>query len=90
MYALFTNIVSDTIHSVVVCVDFLRTHMASLVLFLKLGVTIIQNPESLCVRILKAKYFPGTHLLKTRVKEGCSYTWRSILQEVHTLKNGIV
>ena len=39
MYTLFNNIVSDTIHSVVVCVDFLGTHMASLVLFLKLGVT---------------------------------------------------
>ena len=39
MYMLFNNIVSDTIHSVVVCVDFLGTHIASLVLFLKLGVT---------------------------------------------------
>jgi hypothetical protein len=39
MYTLFNNIVSDTIHSIVVCVDFLGTHMASLVLFLKLGVT---------------------------------------------------
>ena len=40
MYTLFNNIVFDTIHSVVVCVDFLDTHMASLVLFLKLGVTL--------------------------------------------------
>jgi hypothetical protein len=39
MYTLFNNIVSDTIHSVTVCVDFLGIHMASLVLFLKLGVT---------------------------------------------------
>ena len=39
IYTLFNNIVSDTIHSIVVCVDFLGTHMASLVLFLKLGVT---------------------------------------------------
>ena len=39
MYTLFNNIVSDTIHSVVVCVDFLGTHIASLVLFLKLDVT---------------------------------------------------
>ena len=39
MYMLFNNIVSDTIHSNVVCVDSLGTHMVSLVLFLKLGVT---------------------------------------------------
>ena len=39
MYTLFNNIVSNTIHSVIVCVDFLGTHMANIVLSLKLGVT---------------------------------------------------
>jgi len=34
---LFNNIVSDIFHYVVVCVDFLDTHMASLVFFGKLG-----------------------------------------------------
>ena len=38
MFPLY-NIVSDILYSVVVCVDFLSTHMASLVLFLKPGVT---------------------------------------------------
>jgi len=42
MYTLFNNIVSDTIHFIVACVDFLGTHMASLVLFLKLDVTVSQ------------------------------------------------
>jgi hypothetical protein len=42
IYMLFNNIVSNTIHYVVVCVDFLGTHMTSLVLFLKLGVTGMQ------------------------------------------------
>jgi len=36
MLSLYNN-VSDTIASVVVCVDFLGTHIASLVLFLKTG-----------------------------------------------------
>jgi len=36
MFSLY-NIVSDTIASVVVCVDFLGTHIASLVLFFKTG-----------------------------------------------------
>ena len=39
MYTLFNIIVSDIFDSVVVCVDFLDTHMVSLVFFGKLGVT---------------------------------------------------
>jgi hypothetical protein len=35
---LVNNIISNTIHSIVVCVDFLGTHMASLVSFEKWGV----------------------------------------------------
>jgi hypothetical protein len=38
MFLLY-NIVSDTMYYVVVCVDFLGTHMASLVCSSKLGVT---------------------------------------------------
>jgi hypothetical protein len=37
MYTLFNNIVFDIIHSVVICVDFLGTHMVSLVLLFKTG-----------------------------------------------------
>jgi hypothetical protein len=48
MYTLFNNIVSDTIHSVV-CVDFLGTHVASLVLFLKLGVTQSMTTKTISV-----------------------------------------
>jgi hypothetical protein len=40
IYTLFNKIISDTFHSVVVYVDFLCTHMASLVFFGKLGVTL--------------------------------------------------
>ena len=47
MYTLFNNIVSDTIHSIVVRVDFLKIHIMSLVLFGKLGVTPHQSsPET--------------------------------------------
>ena len=51
MYTLFNNIVSDTIHSVVVCVDFLGTHMANLVLSLKLGVTCMSVCHCLTPRV---------------------------------------
>jgi hypothetical protein len=44
MYTLLNNIVFDIFHSVVVCVDFLGTHMTSLVLFFrKPGVTSTQR-----------------------------------------------
>ena len=45
MFPLY-NIVFDIIASVVVCVDFLGTHMASLVLFFKTGVTVLHPPNS--------------------------------------------
>jgi len=38
MYMLFNDIIFDIIHSVVICVHFLGTHMVNLVLSLKLGV----------------------------------------------------
>jgi hypothetical protein len=44
MFLLY-NIVSDTMYSVVVCVDFLGTHMTSLVCSSKLGVTKVPCKE---------------------------------------------
>jgi hypothetical protein len=51
---------------------------------------LIHNPESLCARILKAKYFPNTHVLKAVARNGCSYTWRSIVQGLDVLKEGVI
>jgi hypothetical protein len=46
MYTLLNNIVFDIFHSIVVCVDFLGTHMMSLVLFFrKSGATMIHLDE---------------------------------------------
>jgi type II secretory pathway component PulF len=65
MYTLFNNIVSDTIHSIVVCVDFLGTHMMSLVFFIKLGVTIykanlkiIKQRKEMLTWIHRGCFFP--------------------------------
>lgn len=56
----------------------------------KQGWRLIHNPNSPCAQILKAKYFPDSNLLKAKVRQGCSYTRRSILQGVEVLKNGVI
>ncbi|XP_073360407.1 uncharacterized protein [Aegilops tauschii subsp. strangulata] len=47
-------------------------------------------PDSLCARLLKAKYFPDTSILDAQPKVGISYTWRSILKGVQLLKEGVI
>lgn len=41
-------------------------------------------------KVLKAKYFPNSSILQCSAKGGISYSWRSILQGVHLLKDGII
>jgi len=65
-------------------------HSFNMAMLAKQGWRLIQTPESLCARILKAKYFPNTSVLQAKVKDGCSYTWRSIMQRVEVLKEGVI
>jgi hypothetical protein len=37
------------------------------------------EPESLCARVLRAKYYPDGRLLNATLKSGSSFTWQSIL-----------
>lgn len=50
------------------------------------GWRMLQNPESLCARVLGAKYFPDGKLLNAREISNMSYTWRSILKGIVILK----
>jgi hypothetical protein len=65
-------------------------HSFNMAILAKQGWQLIQNPSSLCARILKAKYFSNCNLLNTKTKDGWSYTWRSIMQGVQVLKEGII
>jgi len=51
---------------------------------------LLTNPDSLCARVLAAKYFPEGGVLKAKPKSNMSYTWRSILSGVELLKKGII
>jgi len=46
----------------------------NLAMLAKQGWPLMQSPNSLCVKILKAKYFPNSSCLQAHPKEGISYT----------------
>jgi hypothetical protein len=50
----------------------------------------LTNPDSLCARVLKARYFPDSSILEASASNGISYTWRSILKGVKLLKEGLI
>jgi hypothetical protein len=45
----------------------------------KQGWRLMMNPESLCVRVLKGKYFHQGDFMSARKKKNASHTWRAIL-----------
>ena len=51
---------------------------------------LIQSPESLCVRLLRAKYWPTGDLFAAKEGPGISYTWRSLLRGLNALRNGLI
>ena len=65
-------------------------HSFNLALLAKQCWRMITNPESVCARILKAKYFPNTDLLHAGPKNGSSFTWQSIVAGLTTFKRGYI
>lgn len=51
---------------------------------------LIFYPESLCARVLKAKYFPNGNLLDTVTAGDASPSWRGIEHGLDLLKHGVV
>jgi hypothetical protein len=47
------------------------------------------EPESLCARVLKAKYFPNGNLLDTSFPINQSITWKAIVHGLELLKKGV-
>jgi hypothetical protein len=54
------------------------------------GLCILQAPESLCSRVLRAKYFTDGDLLCAKPVAGMSYVWCSILKGIEVLKKGLI
>jgi hypothetical protein len=51
---------------------------------------LICEHDSLCARVLKAKYYPSGDLLNADLKKGSSYTWQSMWSGIQTLKKGCI
>ena len=65
-------------------------HTFYLAMLSRQGWRILQNPLSLCARILKARYFPNSTALEAIEQDGISYSWRSILQGLKVVKQGCI
>ncbi|KAJ1262343.1 hypothetical protein BS78_09G099700, partial [Paspalum vaginatum] len=51
---------------------------------------LIENPDSLCARVLKARYFPRGSLLDSVGSANSSATWQAILHGLDLLKKGLI
>ena len=51
---------------------------------------LLSEPDSLCARVLRARYYADGKLLKAKMKSGCSYTWQSILTGLECFKQGYI
>jgi hypothetical protein len=51
---------------------------------------LILTPDSLCARVLRAKYYPSGDILKAGPKTGASFTQRSIMAALPTFKRGYI
>jgi hypothetical protein len=56
----------------------------------KQGWRLMTNPDSLCARVLKGKYYPNGEFLTARNKKNSSHTWRAILAGRKALQAGLI
>ena len=65
-------------------------HLFNIAMLARQAWRLLTNPDSLCGKVLKAKYFPHSTILEGQAKGGISYSWRSILHGVDLLKKGLI
>ena len=62
----------------------------NLAMLAKQGWRLVQDLGSLCARVLQAKYYAGTTCLQVKPRSRMSYIWRSILQGINLVRNGMI
>jgi hypothetical protein len=51
---------------------------------------LLQNPESLCAQVLRAKYYPNGNLIETVFTGNASSTWQTIEYGLELLKKRVI
>ena len=67
-----------------------RFRLFNQVLLARQAWRLLTCPDSLCARLLKAKYYPNVNLLQATLKSGASFTWQSIMKGLETFKLGYI
>ena len=70
-------------------IGFRDLQLFNLALLAKQGWRLLQNPDSLIHRFLKAKYFPSHSFMEAIVKPNASYIWRSLCEARGVLCRGM-
>ena len=65
-------------------------HLFNLAMLAWQGWRILQNPDSLCAQLLRAKYVTNGSLMQASEGPGISYTWRSIVCGFQALQKGLI
>ena len=65
-------------------------HLFNLAMLARQCWRLIQAPDSLCARLLKARYFPNGSVWSAKEGPGISYTWRSLIRGMRAIENGII
>ena len=65
-------------------------HLFNLAMLARQSWRLVQQPDSLCARLLKAKYWPKGNLWDVREGPGISYTWRSLVRGLRAMEKGII
>jgi hypothetical protein len=65
-------------------------HLFNMAMLSRQAWRLLTNTDTLCGRVLKAKYFPHSDILQCTPRTGISYSWRSILKGAELIKEGII
>jgi ribonuclease HI len=65
-------------------------HSFNLAMLSKQVWRLLDEPNSLCAKVLRAKYYPDGDVLKAGPKAGSSFTWQSIVAGIQAFKRGCI
>ena len=65
-------------------------HSFNLAMLAKQVWRVLYDPNSLCARVLRAKYYPDGKLLWAKMRSGSSFTWQSMLAGLDCFKRGYI